>query len=174
MDREEIRRAMAKTIVDAVAEAFDEGIRAGLSPDDIGYAAHLAQHVREGKLSEDEALAELKRYSRGKGYNTDDSDDPFVTMEADMDEYFDAANGMVDITEKVKQALVEGGEPGLSDAFVQVRVPRAEPAHDDKTAAVAVAAKGWFNWEGCHPNELKIVHRAIKLAAQSEGIRWVP
>ena len=169
MDIERFRKIVGEVVQDALRE----GLLSGLTHEDVKYAAHLADHVNEGKMSAQDALDELKRYSVEKGYAAPDS--AFFTEPASREEYLEAVGDgeMVDVTDKVKAALIEAGEPGLADAFVEIKVPRDHPPTNG-AAAVAISAKGWFSWEGVHPYETGMIQRAIKLAAESEGITWMP
>lgn len=175
MDIERFKQELGELLGDAIKK----GLTSGLDFDDVQAAANLAMKVRAGEISEREAVEQLRDHARSKGYDTPhldaklEGDDELITEPATEEEYHKAIGNMVDITEKVKQALIEAGEPGLADAFIQVAVP-GEPPSSDSNAAVAIAAKAWFHWEGAHPSELELIRRAIRLAARSEGVTWMP
>ena len=134
--------------------------------DMLMFLSNIAVKVAKGEISMAEARHLLdKEMLKRMGYaNLPDQD----MFDAEVD-----FAGLVDVSEAVKDNLIRCGQPGISDACIQIwahpeliDTEGTVTADPDKAGdtCIAVQSKRWFQIGGMNPEEHRLFHWAITQA----------
>ena len=138
-----------------------------LSDEDLMWVSNLAAKVARGEVTIHEAHHMFQeKIAAEMGYVHMDKE--LFEMEVDLSE-------LIDVTEGVKDNLIRCGQPGLSDAILEMHAhpditedmnTRTDDQSKQGKAAVAVKSKGWFQVAGMHPEEHRLMGWAVGQAVR--------